>query len=137
MSAHSFQVFEPLIDTRARVYAERMDALARRSRSRPVCEGRSILLEGTPWQQCIAALRSRSVQGPFPVSNGITLRVKQRTLSMPRTLTTWLVDIAVDDGAAQARVYSTLSRLDVGPISIAPTDDVVAIAIKVLEAADA
>jgi hypothetical protein len=134
MSALSYQVPEPLVETRVRVYVDGLDAPRHQLRSPPVCEGRSILLEGTPWLQCIAALRSRSVRGPFPISNAITLQVKQRTLSMPRTVTTWLVDITVADGAAHALVYSTLPRLDVGPIAVRPTDDVVAVAIKVLEA---
>ena len=137
MSAHGFNVREPLVDTRVRVYAEKLGALVQQSRSRPACQGRSILFEGTRWQQCIAALRSRSSQGPFVESAAITVLVRQRTLSLPEALTTWLVDIAVADGAAHERVYSTLPRLDVGPIPVRPTDDVVAIAIKVLEAADA
>lgn len=137
MSATSYVVPEPFVDTRIRVYAESMDLLLQKSQSRPACEGSSILSEGTSWLQCIAALRSRSVQGPFPVSKAITLRVRQRTLSLPRTLTTWLVDISVEDEAAHARIYSTLPRLDVGPIPVRPTDDVVAVAIKVLDAADA
>lgn len=137
MSALSYQVPEPLVETRVRVYVDGLDAPRHQLRSPPVCEGRSILLEGTPWQQCVAALLSRSVQSPFPVSNAITLQIKQRTLSVPRLLTTWLVDIAVADGAAHARVYSTLPRLDIGPIAAGPMDDVVAVAIKVLEAADA
>lgn len=137
MSDTSYVVPEPFLETRIRVYAERMASIWTQSHSRPACEGRSILLEGTPLQQCVAALRSRSVRGPFPISNAITLQVKQRTLSMPRTVTTWLVDIAVADGAAHAHIYSTLTRLDVGPLFIGPADDVVAVAIKVLEAADA
>jgi hypothetical protein len=137
MGATSYQVPEPLVDTRVRVYVGGLDALCDQLRSAPVCEGRSILLEGTSWQQCVAALRSRSVRGPFPISNAIALQVAQRTLSMPRTVTTWLVDIAVADGTAHAHVYSTLPRLDVGPIFIDPSDDVVAVAIKVLDAADA
>jgi hypothetical protein len=137
MTVTSYEIPEPLVDTRVRVYAESMGMLCQQLRSHPACEGRSIQLEGTAWQQCIAALRSRSVMGPFPVSNTVTVRVRQRTLSVPRALTTRLVDIAVTDGAAHARVYSTLPPLDVGPISVGPTDDVVAVAIKVLEAADA
>jgi hypothetical protein len=137
MGATRYQVREPFVDTRVRVYVGGLDALCDQLLSAPVCDGRSILLEGTSWQQCVAALRSRSVRGPFPISNAITLQVAQRTLSTPRTVTTWLVDIAVADGTAHAHVYSTLPRLDVGPIAVRPTEDVVAIAIKVLEAADA
>lgn len=137
MGATSYQVPDPLVDTRVRVYVGRLEALCDQLRSPPVFEGRSITFEGTPRQQCIAALRSRSIQGPFPVSKAITLKIKQRTLSLPRTLTAWLVDISVEDEAAHARIYSTLPRLDVGPIPVGSTDDAVAIAIKVLEAADA
>ncbi len=137
MSAHGFNVREPLVDTRVRVYAEKLGTLAPQSRSRPVCQRRSIMFDGTPLQQCLAALRSRSSQRPFVVSKAITVLVRQRTLSLPKALTTWLVDIAVAGGTAHARVYSTLPRLDVGPIPVSPTDDVVAVAIKVLEAADA
>ncbi len=137
MSDTSYVVPEPFVETRIRVYAKSMASLWTQSHSRPACEGRSILLQGTPLQQCVAALRSRSVRGSFPISNAITLQVKQRTLSIPLTVTTWLVDVAVADGTAHAHVYSTLPRLDVGPVFIGPSDDVVAVAIKVLEAADA
>lgn len=95
------------------------------------------MFEGTPWQQCLAALRSRSSQRSVVVSTVITVLVRQRTLSLPEALTTWLVDIAVADGTARALVYSTLPRLDVGPIVVGPADDVVAVVIKVFEAADA
>ncbi|MDH6149548.1 hypothetical protein OKW46_003473 [Paraburkholderia sp. WSM4179] len=67
MSTTSYEVPEPLVDTRVRSYVESMSALCGLSRSHPVCEGQSIQFEGAPWEPSIAALRSRFVQGPFPV----------------------------------------------------------------------
>ncbi|MGF6302959.1 hypothetical protein OKW42_006312 [Paraburkholderia sp. WC7.3d] len=58
MSTTSYKVPEPLVDTRVRIYAESMSTLCQQSHSRPVCEGRSTMLEGTPVASvhCCAAL---------------------------------------------------------------------------------
>ena len=82
---------------------------------------------------CSAALKVCS--GTVPVSDDITVLVVQQTISGPHVLTTWRIDIAVAAGAAIARVHSTRPRIDLGPILIEMTDDIVVVAIKVLEAA--
>lgn len=61
MSALSYQVPEPLVETRVRVYVDGLDAPRHQLRSPPVCEGRSILLEGTPWQQCAYSTPNRTL----------------------------------------------------------------------------
>ena len=141
MTVKSYEKPEPLVNTRVRVYAKKLDTFWQQYHPHPVsvCEGRSIQLEGSAWQQCIAALRSRYVRGPFPVSDDITVLAVQQTISGPHVLTTWRIDIAVaagaGAGAANARVHSTRPRIDLGPILIEMTDDIVVVAIKVLEAA--
>ncbi|RDJ98532.1 hypothetical protein DLM46_32920 [Paraburkholderia lacunae] len=137
MTVKSYEIPEPLVDTRVRVYATKLDTFWQQQTPRPVpvCEGRAIQFEGSAWEQCIAALRSRYVRGPFPVSDDITILAVQQTTSGPHVLTTWRIDIAVADGAANARVRSTQPRIDLGPIPVRMTDDIVAVAIKVLEAA--
>jgi hypothetical protein len=133
----NYEVLEPLVDTRVRVYAEKLDILWQQTNPRPTpeCEGRSVQFEGSPCEQCISALRSRHVRGPFPASKAITVLVVQQTTSGPHVLTTWRIDIAVAEGAARARVHSTRPRIDIGPVPIEAMDDVVAVAVKVLEAA--
>ena len=139
MTVKSYEKPEPLVNTRVRVYAKKLDTFWQQYHPHPVsvCEERSIQLEGSAWQQCIAALRSRYVRGPFPVSDDITVLAVQQTISGPHVLTTWRIDIAVaaGAGAANARVHSTRPRIDLGPILIEMTDDIVVVAIKVLEAA--
>ena len=141
MTVKSYEKPEPLVNTRVRVYAKKLDTFWQQYHPHPVsvCEGRSIQLEGSAWEQCIAALRSRYVRGPFPVSDDITVLAVQQTISGPHVLTTWRIDIAVaagaGAGAANARVHSTRPRIDLGPILIEMTDDIVVVAIKVLEAA--
>jgi hypothetical protein len=141
VTVKSYEKPEPLVNTRVRVYAKKLDTFWQQYHPHPVsvCEGRSIQLEGSAWEQCIAALRSRYVRGPFPVSDDITVLAVQQTISGPHVLTTWRIDIAVaagaGAGAANARVHSTRPRIDLGPILIEMTDDIVVVAIKVLEAA--
>jgi hypothetical protein len=137
VTVKSYEIPEPLVDTRVRVYAKKLDTFWQQYRPHPVsvCEGRSILLEGSAWEQCIAALRSRYVRGPFPVSDAVTVLVVRQTTSGPHVKTTRRVDIEIRDGAARARVHSTQPRIDFGPILVQMTDDIVAVAIKVLEAA--
>jgi hypothetical protein len=137
VTVKSYEKPEPLVDTRVRVYAKKLDTFWQQYHPHPVsvCEGRSIQLEGSAWEQCIAALRSKHVCGAFPVSDAITVLVVQQTTSGPHVLTTWRVDIEIRNGAAHARVYSTRPRLDFGPIPVEATDDIVVVAIKVLETA--
>ena len=48
----------------------------------------------------------------------------------------WRLDIEIDSGAvAHARVHSTRPRIALGPIPVAATDDILDVAVKVLEAA--
>jgi hypothetical protein len=135
MDKVSNEIPEPLVDTRVRVYAEKLRQLWQQHNPHPApaCEGRSIQLDGSAWEQCITALRSRHVRGPFPLSDAITVLIVQQTTSGPHVMTTWRVDIEIRGRAAYARVHSTLPRIDLGPIPVETTDDVVAVAIKVLE----
>lgn len=136
MIGKSYEIPEPVVNTRVRVYAEKLDMLWLQQSPRPVsvCEGRSIQSEGSPWEQCLAALQSRSVRGPFPVSSASTVLILQQTTSGPELATTWRIDIAVTNGAAHAQVLSTRPRIDLGPILVSARDDVVAVAIKMLQA---
>lgn len=131
----NYETPEPRVDTRVRVYANILHVLWQQYHPHPesACEGRSIMLRGSEQEQCIAALRAISVKGPFPHSDAITVLVAQQTTSGPHVLTTWRIDIKIHDEAAHARVYGTRPRLDINtPVSSA--DDVVTIAIKVLQA---
>jgi anti-sigma regulatory factor (Ser/Thr protein kinase) len=79
-------------------------------------------------------VKSYEIAEPLVVTRVRVCAVQQPT-SGPHVLTTWRIDIAVADGAANARVHSTRPRIDFGPILVQMTDDIVAVAIKVLEAA--
>jgi hypothetical protein len=138
-TATSFTPREALVRTRVWLFAEMLPFFWQQKNTSPVpvYDGKSVLIGGSPWQQAEAALGAGPVREPLPSSNEFSLFVDQITVSGPIVKMTWRVDIQVRDGVASAQVYSTLPRVDVEPISIEPFADVLAVATKILEAANA